>query len=422
MSFTSQTDVSCCSSTHSAHCEPEEKNCYQTENTCNETHWGLKDGGHGADTSTVVPYPNELLQPVIPRVEKHRTLEIMEAYDEVLREYPTYRGCSETSKSSLRLNENRPKKTNKYDAWQKQAETFTVRDSSLLDGTGKGLYTTHAFKRGDLMFAEKPLLCLNLDQKSFRRLESSSVLHDSVSEYMETMTEDEKQMFDTLVPDATEDMYATDKLLSSLIPCKEVHCEEQGPVRSMLLSRASHINHSCTPSVQVAYNQKEDLALFFATREIKQNEELTIAYVHPWQNFSERKEILPFQCCCLTCMLPEDKKSESDQRRNNLRTLFEQTSNAIKVRDFITGFSLVDDRIRTLKEEGLDSPRNLMSCSYDAFYACRVLHDLEGSLKNLKEALEYARGSLSEDEGEMKTLLKDMGSLQFHLDLSESYD
>ncbi|KAK3628438.1 hypothetical protein LTR56_018593 [Elasticomyces elasticus] len=76
------------------------------------------------------------------------------------------------------------------------------------------------------------------------------------------------------------------------------------------------LNHSCSPSVEVS--QADGKFYVHATRIIEEKEELTVAYVSPYQIRSERRRELGFDCNCNTCALTGETLDESEQRRGQL--------------------------------------------------------------------------------------------------------
>ncbi|KAK3625030.1 hypothetical protein LTR56_020674 [Elasticomyces elasticus] len=78
----------------------------------------------------------------------------------------------------------------------------------------------------------------------------------------------------------------------------------------------ARLNHSCSPSVEVS--DADGKFHVHATRIIEEKEELTVAYVSPYQIRSERRRELGFDCNCNTCVLTGEALAESEQRRGQL--------------------------------------------------------------------------------------------------------
>ncbi|KAK5695500.1 SET domain-containing protein 5 [Elasticomyces elasticus] len=76
------------------------------------------------------------------------------------------------------------------------------------------------------------------------------------------------------------------------------------------------LNHSCSPFVEVSHT--EGKFYVHATRIIEEKEELTVAYVSPYQIRRERRRELGFDCNCNTCVLTEEALDASEQRRGQL--------------------------------------------------------------------------------------------------------
>ncbi|KAK5683593.1 hypothetical protein LTS10_005126 [Elasticomyces elasticus] len=79
------------------------------------------------------------------------------------------------------------------------------------------------------------------------------------------------------------------------------------------------LNHSCSPSVEVS--QADGKFYVHATRIIEEKEELTVAYVSPYQIRNERRRELEFDCNCNTCVLTGEALDESEQRRGQLASI-----------------------------------------------------------------------------------------------------
>ncbi|KAK5714002.1 hypothetical protein LTR15_010908 [Elasticomyces elasticus] len=76
------------------------------------------------------------------------------------------------------------------------------------------------------------------------------------------------------------------------------------------------LNHSCSPSVEVSH--ADGKFYVYATRIIEEKEELTVAYVSPYQIRGERRRELGFDCTCNTCVLIGEALDASEQRRSPL--------------------------------------------------------------------------------------------------------
>ncbi|KAK4952760.1 hypothetical protein LTR10_009568 [Elasticomyces elasticus] len=76
------------------------------------------------------------------------------------------------------------------------------------------------------------------------------------------------------------------------------------------------LNHSCSPSVEVSHTDGKFYV--HATRIIEEEEDLTVAYVSPYQIRSERRRELGFDCNCNTCVLTGEALDASEQRRGQL--------------------------------------------------------------------------------------------------------
>ncbi|KAK1060072.1 hypothetical protein LTR33_012999 [Friedmanniomyces endolithicus] len=85
------------------------------------------------------------------------------------------------------------------------------------------------------------------------------------------------------------------------------------------------INHSCTPSVEISETPDPKTFIVHAILNIAEGEELTIAYISPYQTWRERNEALRFACKCSACNIEPEKLHDSDLQRRltawNINTL-----------------------------------------------------------------------------------------------------
>ncbi|KAK0786663.1 hypothetical protein LTR91_012720 [Friedmanniomyces endolithicus] len=93
------------------------------------------------------------------------------------------------------------------------------------------------------------------------------------------------------------------------------------------------INHSCTPNVEISETPDPKTFNVHAILNIAEGEELTIAYISPYQTWRERNEALRFACKCSACNIEPEKLHNSDLQRR-LAGGYINTLRAFRARHF----------------------------------------------------------------------------------------
>ena len=129
---------------------------------------------------------------------------------------------------------------------------------------------------------------------------------------------------------------------------------------SALFLEASRINHSCCPNAFFAWNPNLGELTIHAIVSIYEREEITVAYDFPFKSRDTRRrrlhELYGFQCQCPACRLMTDSDRRSEQRHQQMESLF----NAIEKhqerpkRNDDKGLTMVIDFITLACEEGID--------------------------------------------------------------------
>lgn len=174
---------------------------------------------------------------------------------------------------------------------------------------------------------------------------------------------------------------------------------------------AARLNHSCTPNVSHSWNSGLGMEVIHAGRAIEEGEELLTCYIQPEQTRDRRQRHLKnhfgFDCACKACSLIElgdEMLAKSNERRSRLAWLnselaSEKEEEAMQRSGSKAALDLclshIHERLRLLKEEGLDDPTLLRDACYDAFVACKGA----GSHKEARRWLIEARSHCLLSEG-----------------------
>ena len=125
-----------------------------------------------------------------------------------------------------------------------------------------------------------------------------------------------------------------------------------------IFMQGTRINHSCLPNVSHQWNKQLKAKTFHALRDIEAGEELTIAYLLPFQARVGRQRYLlekhGFVCECLACDQSTTFGKASERRRKEMQELHEQL---VEIRMEDGGLRqekvLCERLIKVAKEEGL---------------------------------------------------------------------
>lgn len=122
---------------------------------------------------------------------------------------------------------------------------------------------------------------------------------------------------------------------------------------------ASRFNHSCIPNAFFSWNSIKNEERIYASRAIETGEEITLSYVDPFCEPSQRRWELQhygFVCGCLACVDLDDEESfgaKSRERRFRLAELEERGSYPGTFEEMLRG--KVEIAV-VMREEGLSGP------------------------------------------------------------------
>ena len=133
----------------------------------------------------------------------------------------------------------------------------------------------------------------------------------------------------------------------------------------------SRFNHGCAPNVHHAWDPARREKVVFAARDVPRGAELLTNYVDPCAARADRRAALEarfgFACACAVCGLADP--APSDARRTALADLDASIFAATRRGRYADALRDAESRVALLRDEGLDSPANLVRTCHDAYQA-----------------------------------------------------
>ncbi|KAI0355862.1 SET domain-containing protein [Trametes cingulata] len=268
-------------------------------------------------------------------------------------------------------------------------------------GKGKGLIAARAISRGELVLAERPLLTQE------RGFDNSTIL-----KALAQLSDAQQREYFSLA-NAWKGVHPPPLgvFKTNALPCGD---HEAGSAtmadRAAVFALGSRFNSSCEPNVSNYWDESRREIAFWAVRDIMEGEELLISYGEHFATRSERrarlKERFHFDCECVACALPEEEVKASDDRRVEIRELYDEIAQC--GRRPALGVNKVKQALKVLEQEGLLGPRG-PSFYYDGFQFCACVADATNAKAWAQKAWEgfcATRGPNSPDALKMQKYKK----------------
>jgi hypothetical protein len=234
-----------------------------------------------------------------------------------------------------------------------------------IHGKGKGLIATSPISAGTCLISESPLFTTSqLDPSNIER---------SIMLAIKALPKEKQRAFLSLHNNNPGKEPFSNIVRSNGYPLGP--SSEDGGI----FLNIARINHACLANAQQAFNEKKGQETAFAVRDIKEGEEITIAYTIGGISSVRRgklKEFFGFDCGCELCSLPDKELKESDKRYVAMAALDEKIGDSKRVKR-IPEKVLGECRelLRLYGEEGIRDNR-LSRLYYDAFQIS-ILHSDE---------------------------------------------
>jgi hypothetical protein len=188
-------------------------------------------------------------------------------------------------------------------------------ESKFIPGKGIGVRATAPLEYGEKLSSFTPVLLSYLDEQSLTPLEREHYLRTAIDQ-LPTPTR-------LKFLDLTR-IYDDDRIeVQDIIKANSFELQVGGVMHLAVFPENSRFNHDCAPNTQYYMDAERLTHVIHATREVREGEELSIAYVDPFRSSRKRgyhlKAAFHFMCGCERCSNPD----ESDANTARIHSLQE---------------------------------------------------------------------------------------------------
>ena len=149
-------------------------------------------------------------------------------------------------------------------------------------------------------------------------------LEDTLSKFLEDLPEDKYQLFMSL-----SDCKSEEKSEIGIWRTNNFALGPTSPKSSNgIFPTIARFNHSCFPSAEFVWNEKQGKQDIRAIRDIQASEEITLCYFtskNQLENMEQRKQYLldfyGFECCCAVCSLKGEALVQDEALRSQIQNL-----------------------------------------------------------------------------------------------------
>lgn len=267
-----------------------------------------------------------------------------------------------------------------------------VRDFSS-QGQGLGLVASRALKRGELIFAEPPLIVCP-DVPAGAEPSAAAKAERSMFKAVKRLPVAKRKAFYRLhAGDATLDV---NEPASAAVAVRIMrgNAYPAGQGKGGLFPLSARINHCCTPNVHIRWSGDRGVRGVFAARDIAAGEQLLGRYVDAVQPRDDRRSKLQrrfgFTCACATCARDAATVAESDKRRREAARLDAEVPKLCAAGQYDEAVAAVEARLELLRLEGLDDPASRVRSAWDAYQVMKVARRRPDVRKWLQVAWRYS--------------------------------
>ncbi|KAM0796850.1 hypothetical protein BDR22DRAFT_892789 [Usnea florida] len=257
------------------------------------------------------------------------------------------------------------------------------------DGKGQGVYVSRDIPRGTRILVDKPFFAVTKPYSL-----------STITDKFEQMSFTRRQLYmQFCCPDRPDDRQMSDVTRIFEANCFNINYS------AAIFRTATRFNHSCVPNTYYAWSEARQELIFQAMIDVKQEEELTIAYGRPFLSQRERQNELRnynFKCNCPACQSYTPFGQASESRRLVMKDLDAQIftcqtalNEGLPTNDLQDLLSLILRLIELVKEEGLGG--ELMAPYRGASELLKGRGDWEDALVFANKQLEEERTCLGED-------------------------
>ena len=230
-----------------------------------------------------------------------------------------------------------------------------------VENRGKGCIACLPIRKGEVVLEEKPVLIVD-DDASLQTLDR----------LVESLSEASKKRFWELA-----DAHASPGKKKTAAGVVRTNAYPVGGGKGGMFPLFARFNHSCTPNVTHSF--RDGVRRVHAARDIAAGEELFNSYIDCAQPRAARQAVLQsqfqFACDCDACV---SQSEESDTRRSRIRDLDDLVVALVRGDKYREAVERVQERMRLLEKEGIDSPAMMVRVAHDAVQACEYAGDRDG--------------------------------------------
>ena len=155
---------------------------------------------------------------------------------------------------------------------------------------------------------------------------------------------------------------------------------------------ACRMNHACNGAQNARYKWREDLGRMMvrAIRPIQTGEEVLVNYIGCYMPRQERQDVLwnefRFKCICNECTTKWSKSR--DETLEKIRQSIDHGYVQVAEHEPVRALGMVEELLKTLEEEDLNTPMDLGTIHYDAVQIAQRAYDIKKVRFHLKKAHE----------------------------------
>ena len=272
------------------------------------------------------------------------------------------------------------------ETYQPPSGPYNIKEAH---GKGQGVYASEDIPRGTRILVDKPFFVVT---KPY----NLSTIMDKFEHMSFTRR---KSYMQFSCPDRPDD-----KQMSDVSRIFEANCFNIG-YSAAIFQTGTRFNHSCLPNTYYSWSEARQELVFQAMIDVKQEEELTIAYGRSFLSHRERRSELRnynFRCTCPACQLDTPFGQASESRRLIMKALDEQIymchtalNEGLPTSYLHDPLSPILELVELIKEEGLRG--ELMAPYRGAAELLKGRGDWEEALVFANKQLEEERTCLGED-------------------------
>ena len=263
-------------------------------------------------------------------------------------------------------------------------DSFEIFDTGPF--SGQGVRATVAFKCGDEIMRESAVMRIPTSQ-SANSLENARIMHKNAIQRAYNSMHPTSQQSVMNLASCDEDDIDVMKTPTGVWDTNSF-CLGDDPLGGLFLT-ISRINHSCRPNVIHFWQPKLKQTLVFATRDIKEGEEIFTTYgPAECMGTESRREYLnnrfSFQCRCDMCL--EGNTNGGDEKMMQIKMLQDEIALSAGLISK-NGTSSIEKCLALMNEQGIGGGVFTKSLYHQGYEICTAAGDSEGARSYLGREL-----------------------------------